>query len=143
MSQAFERKLKKGTKITADGWKATTTAAKNLKMPIKIVNHNKEFRAADGTHTNDAEREVSRFKLWSRGKWSKVRALNSRSSEKKQAVLKKHVDEYVLQTNVGDQMKLKMSHLMEAFRLLDGGHRYKSVKICSQKGVGMHVWTNS
>ena len=36
------------------------------KMPIKIVNHNKEFRAADSTHTHDAENEVSRFKLWSR-----------------------------------------------------------------------------
>ena len=111
--------------------------SQNLGMPIKmvsikIVNCNKDLRAAGGTHTNDAESEVSRFKLWSRGKWSKVRTLNSRSSEQKQTVLKKHVDDYyVLQTNVGDQMMLKMSHLMEAFRLLDGGHGYKPVKICS------------
>jgi hypothetical protein len=64
------------------------------------VNHQKEFRAADGTHTNDAESEVARFKLWSRGKWSTVRTVNSKSSVKKQAVLKKHVDEYIVQTNL-------------------------------------------
>ena len=34
LSQVLARKLQKGTKITADGWKALATAAKNLKMPV-------------------------------------------------------------------------------------------------------------
>ena len=130
LTTVFKSKLRKGTKVTADGWKSTTKVAKKLKMPIKTVNHNKEFRAADGTHTHDAESEVAKFKLWSRGKWSKVRTLNSKSSEKKQKVLKSHVDEYVAQSNLGIHMKLKMSDLMEAFRLNDGGRRYKPVKMC-------------
>ena len=59
-----------------------------------------------------------------------MRTLNSKSSEKKQKVLKSHVDEYVAQSNLGIHMKLKMSDLMEAFRLNDGGRRYKPVKMC-------------
>ena len=35
-------------------------------------------------------------------------------------------------SHCGDQMKLKMSHLMEALSLHDGG-RYKPVKICCSK----------
>ena len=51
----------------------------------------------------------------------------------KQKVLKSHVDEYVAQSNLGIHMKLKMSDLMEAFRLNDGGRRYKPVKMCCWK----------
>ena len=47
---------------------------------------------------------------------------------KKQAVVKKHIGEYVAQSNLGERMKLKMSHLMEVFHLHNGGHRRKTPK---------------
>ena len=95
------------------------------------LRNDKSFRAADGTHTNDVESEVARFKLWSRGKWAKVRTVNSRCSNKKQATLKSHVNEYVAQTKLGTNMRLSMSQVMYGFRLLDTGRKYPGVDLCS------------
>ena len=131
LTQVLSTRLRSKTKLSADGWKGTQKAAANMKMPLKVVNHDKSFRAADGTHTNDVESEVARFKLWSRGKWAKARTVNSRCSNKKQATLKSHVNEYVAQTNLGTNMRLSMSQVMYGFRLLDTGRKYPGVDLCS------------
>ena len=131
LTQVLKARLRSKTKLSADGWKGTEKAAANLKLPVKVVNHNKTFRAADGTHTNDVESEIAKFKLWPRGKWAKVRTLNSHCSEKKQTALKSHLDEYVAQTNLGTGMRLRMSQVMYAFRLLDTAKKYPHVDLCS------------
>ena len=117
IKQALQKHVLPKSKVNTDGWRATQGACKSLKMPLKQVNHAKTFRANHGTHSNDAESEVARFKLWSRGKWSKVRSTNSKCTAKTQAKLQAKVAEYVVQTNSGCDMKLPMSIIMEAIRL--------------------------
>ena len=63
------------------------------------------------------ESEVARFKLWPRSKWSKLRSTNSKCTAKKQAKLENKVAEYVLQTNLSQDMRLAMSVVLEALRV--------------------------
>lgn len=81
-------------------------------LPLKQCNHKMNFRAKDGTHSNDAESEVARFKLWRRTKWSKVRSTSSTSTAKKLKHLNTKVTEYVVQINGGSGMKMPMSLVM-------------------------------
>ena len=127
IKQALQRHVLPKSKVTADGWRATQSACKSLKIPLKQVNHANTFRGKDGTHSNDAESEVARFKLWSRGKWSKVRSTNSKCTAKKQAKLQAKVAEYVVQTNSGCDMKLPMSIILEAIRLHSKSKKWSPV----------------
>ena len=45
------------------------------------------FGDATGVHSIDAESEISRFKLWCRSKWSKVRTVNLKSQLRKKQKL--------------------------------------------------------
>ena len=72
LEKVLSTRLRSRTKLTADGWKATEKAASALQIPLKTCNHKKEYRANDGSHTNDAESEVARFKKWARSKWTQA-----------------------------------------------------------------------
>ena len=84
-------------------------------------NHAQNFRnKKTGVHSNDAESEMARFKKWTRSKWTATRTVNSKSAAKKKAHLHKHVQEYILQTNLGKDMAVTMSTLVAAFAGLAG-----------------------
>lgn len=130
LAAVMQKRVRKKSKLASDGWGGTAVAAAKQKLPLKQCNHKQNMRdPKTGVHTNDAESEASRYKLWSRGKWSKVRSINKKTPEAKQKHLKQHVSEYIAQTNVGENMMLKMEQVMEAFRLRDSGKKYKAVKL--------------
>lgn len=92
----------------------------------------KKFWRGEKTLSFSKASKGHRFKLWSTGKWRKARTVNSRSSEKKQLVLKKQriFCKAILRPNWGSN-EAQNDPFDEAFCLLDGGDKYKPVKICS------------
>lgn len=80
-----------------------------------------------GVHSNDAESEFGRFKLWHRLKYSRMRTLNTKDQAAKKTHMDGHVAEYVLQTNAGEKMRLNMKLLLEAFVGLAGVRRFSRV----------------
>ena len=64
-----------------------------------------------GVHSNDAESEFARFKLFVRVKYGYMRATNATDKVKKDRALELKLAEYVFYTNVGRDMQ----HIMAAF----------------------------
>ena len=56
-----KKHIKPHSKVAADRWTATESACKDLKLPLKQCNH-AGLADKDGTHSNNAESEVARFK---------------------------------------------------------------------------------
>ena len=130
LEKVLSTRLRSRTKLTADGWKATEKAASALQIPLKTCNHKKEYRAKDGSHTNDAESEVARFKKWARSKWTQVRSLNVKDVDAKQEHLRSKINEYVLATNRSSvNGHISMKDVLAAFRCQNDTTLYKPVRL--------------
>jgi len=81
------------------------------------VNHSQNWRNPDtGHHSNDAESEFARFKLFLRVKYDYVRTSNAKETVAKDRNMELKLAEYIFYTNVGN----KMEHVMNAFRYYAG-----------------------
>ena len=69
-----------------------------------------------GHHSNDAESELARFKLFLRVKYDYVRTSNAKETVAKDRNMELKLAEYIFYTNVGN----KMEHVMNAFRYYAG-----------------------
>ena len=114
LARVIKHHLKEGSRVVADGWKGTEEACRLTGHELRQCQHKDSFRAPDGTHSNDAESEVAKLRLWWRTKWSKVRTKNTRDAQLKQRHLQGHLAEFVLQTNLGDGMQLPFRVLLAA-----------------------------
>ena len=107
ISDTVKQCIAKGTKrAVTDCWRASGAAAKRQKLggdKHKVVNHKKEWRNADGFHTNDVESENNRIKNYlARPRYGRLPAL-------KDDLL---LYEYAFYVNVGDSI----THLADAMR---------------------------
>ena len=128
LKNVIGKHIKSGSTVVSDGWLSTQTAAEELNLSSSTCNPAKGCRdLATGVHSNDAESEISRIKLWCRSKWSKVRTVNLKSQLRKKQNLDGKVAEYLLQTNVGDGMKVPMGVLLEAFATASQSCSWKPV----------------
>ena len=110
--------MKKDSGVVSDEWTATPPAvcAAGSKM-MGSVNHSKNWRnPATGYHSNDAESEFARFKLFLRVKYDWVRATNARDTDSTDLATDRKLAEYVFYTNVGR----KMEDIMQALRYRGG-----------------------
>ncbi|CAE7503147.1 unnamed protein product [Symbiodinium sp. CCMP2592] len=128
LKNVIGKHIKSRSTVVSDGWLSTQKAAEELNLSSSACNHAKGFRdLATGVHSKDAESEISRFKLWCRSKWSKVRTVNLKDQLRKKQKLDGKVAEYMLQTNVGDAMKVPMGVLLEAFAIASKSCNWKPV----------------
>ena len=124
------RRLRSKTTVVSDGWKSTAAAARNLGLKIKECQHSQNFRNKNtGFHSNVAGSEFARFKLWSRQKWARMRTVNSRDQSAQKAHMEGHVAKYILQTNCGNNMRLPLRTVLNAFGCVAGCPMYKSVSL--------------
>ena len=110
----MEKCIKPGSKLVADKWKATVAAARIAGVAMEgAVNHTENWRDPDtGTHSNDAESEFARLRLFLKSKFGKVRASSNTDPGKKDDMFELHLAEYMFYTNVGRSM----SAIMKAFK---------------------------
>ena len=74
------------------------------------VNHSQSWRNPEtGVHSNDAESEFARFKLFVRVKYDYMRNSNASSEKLKGLAMERKLAEYVFYTHVGRSMKAVMS----------------------------------
>ena len=101
IKKTFEKHIHKGSTLIFDGWKASKTAAEELKLRYAApVVHEVGWRdAATGWHSNDIESEFNRLKHWNR-----VRLGNLRITE-----LDLH--EYTFYINAGSEVDEVMTGL--------------------------------
>jgi len=99
--------------FVADDWSATPGAVEAAGSTMKgTVNHTDNWRDPQtGIHSNDAESEFARFKLFLRTKYDYVRPTNAKYKPSKDRALELKIGEYVFYTNVGREMR----HVMAAF----------------------------
>ena len=118
LTEIFQERVRLGSKVVCDEWKATPVAVKSSGSDILgTVVRERTFRnPMTGYHSNDAESEVARLKFFLRSKYGRVRATNARSPTAKDAALQLNIAEYVFYTNVGRHM----SDIMKAFRHTGG-----------------------
>ena len=111
--KVMQKHLMKKSLTVADDWTATPVAVKAAGSIVKgTVNHTKNWRNPDtGVHSNDAESEFARFKLFLRVKYDFVRMNNSKDKARKDRALELKLAEYVFYTNVGREKR----HIMMAF----------------------------
>ena len=110
--------VKKDTGVIADEWTATPPAVEAAGSYMEgSVNHSKTWRnPVTGHHSNDAESEFARLKLFLCSKYGYVRASNNKDTTAKDKTLLLNIAEYMFYTNVGKEM----SDVMRAFRHAGG-----------------------
>ena len=114
LTQIMAKHIKPGSRLVADEWTATPKAARNNNLPMEgTVNHSNNWRnPSTGVHSNDAESEFARLKLFLKCKYSYVRSSNNKNALKKDRTLELNIAEYLFYTNVGRDM----SSIMKALR---------------------------
>ena len=95
------------TSVVSHEWRATSSAVKTAGSKIKgSVSHVKGFRCDDtGFHSNDAESEIARFKLWARQKYAYCRGSSAKSESLKNKHYKHMLAEYCFYVNVGSSFR--------------------------------------
>eukprot|EP00971_Amphidinium_carterae_P203038 4029173-Amphidinium_carterae.1 len=112
LSRVIKTHVKCGSRCLADGWRGPSAACKRLRQS----NHRENYRnGRTSLHSNDAESDVSRCRLWHRAKWSKVCSLNVKAEAAKATHMEGHVADYLLQTNWRQHMQLSMGVLLVCF----------------------------
>ena len=116
--KVMKKYLKTESLFVADEWTATPPAVNAAGSTMKgTCNHSAHWRdPVTGIHSNDAESEFARFKLFIRVKYDFMRATNSRDKKIQDRALELKLAEYVFYTNVGREMK----HVMQAFAYMGG-----------------------
>ena len=106
LTRMFTKRVNPGSKVVADEWKATPPAAAAAKSEVVgNVSHRKGFcNPVTGYHSNDAESEVGRYKLFLKKKCGWIRTSNAGTKRKKDVHLERQIAEYMLYTNVGRKM---------------------------------------
>ena len=111
--KTMRERLKTESLYVSDEWASTPGAVEAAgSSMLGTCNHSKSWRnPITGIHSNDAESEFARFKLFVRVKYDYMRATNATDPMKKDRAMELKLAEYVFYTNVGREMR----HIMAAF----------------------------
>ena len=103
-----------GSELVSDKWQGTFAGAAKAGLRMYgSVNHTDHWRDPHtGVHSNDAESEFARVKLFLRTKYGYCRSSNNKDPKKKDAMLELHISELVFYTNVGRDLE----HVMKAMK---------------------------
>ena len=114
LQKQFEERVRPGSHVVCDEWKSTPKAAAAGKSKVVgSVAHRSGFRnRKTGYHSNDAESEVGRFKLFMKVRNSYVRTTNATTEGAKDVHLQRVIAEYMFYTNVGRSTE----DIMKAYR---------------------------
>ena len=108
--------LKGGSRVVADDWSSTPPAVQEAGSQMEgTVNHFFHWRnPVTGHHSNDAEPEFARLRLFLRTKNNFERGSNNTDYDVKSRAFLLNVAEYLFYTNVGRDMKQLLAALRYA-----------------------------